>query len=309
MRKFIKKTMLLCTFTTIFLLFFFCKSNCEPYRSILAKAGNAEEYDRGSAMEILPYIDQARAKDSEYTKLIIGDSVCHQIFNSFQKYNDVYNTLGSNQAITMAGQYLLMKEFVENHPRTTNITLVARSLNSGIGLEGYTYQYLIIPFTEAGMLGEMTMETLSDLEEIYGGFWLKPAVVSFIDYSPIVKKIYLNSLSTNDCDGQQFSFDYLVLMLDICEQNDIEFHLLHAPMPESAREAVEQQFANIYEKCTDKRLLPYMEQFYESVTYYPDEYFSDGIHFGTEYNNEEDLKTYINGLVNKDSSLTDFKVD
>lgn len=308
MKKFIKKMVALCAIVVVFLIVLFVKSNSEPYRSILARITNAEEYDRESAEEILPYIDQAKTGESKYTKLIIGDSVCHQIFNSFQKYNDVYNTLGSNQAITMAGQYLLAKEFIVSHSEVTDIILILRNLNSGINLEGYTYQYFVIPFTEADLMNEIITRTKIDLEEIYGSFWMKPEVVSFVDYSPIAKKIYLNSLSVNNYDGMQLSFDYLSLIIDMCEQRDISFHLLHAPMPETTKTVMEEQFERVYAACTDEKLRPYIEQFYETVTYYPDEYFSDGIHFGIEYSDGENLKTYIMGLMDKNSDLADFKM-
>lgn len=282
----------------------------EPFRSILMTMTNASEYGREPTEEIMPYIDEA-GRSSEYTKLITGDSVCHQLFNPFQKYNHVYCAIGSNQAITMVGQYLLIREFLENHEQTTDVNLVLSSL-VGSGLNGgvLAYQYLVIPFSKEGLLENITEYTKVDLENKFGKLFMNPEVIQFIDDSPLAKKLFFNSFYYNkNHDDTTMSFQYLGLIIDLCEEKGVKMHLVHAPMRESAFEYMKIQREEDLRACLNQRMREYVEEYYESIVYYPDEYFMDGSHFDVEYAEYyEQLAGYIRDIMEKEESISDFSL-
>lgn len=281
----------------------------EPFRSILMTITNASEYGREASEEIMPFIEEVRCP-SEYTKLITGDSVCRQLFNPFQKYNRVYCIVGSNQAITMVGQYLLISEFLENHEQTTDVNLILCSL-TGTGLDHgvYAYQYLVTPFSEAGLLENITEYTKEDLDDKFGKLFMKPEVIQFIDDSPLAKKLFLNSFSNKNHDDVTMSFQYLGLIIDLCEEKGVEMHLVHSPMRESAFEDMKIQREKDLAACLNEQMREYVEEYYQSIVFYPDEYFADGIHFGQEYKNEDQLAEYIRAIMEKEEAIADFSLE
>ena len=306
MKKYCVKLLIFVVVTGLLFGTFFLISGHEPYRSVLMYITNSEQYGNEPSQEIIPYIEQVE-KASDYTKLIVGDSVCHQLFNPFQKYNKVYCTVGSNQAITMIGQYLLIKQFLENHSGVSDVYLILNSM-TGSGLDNgmLAYQYLVIPFSETGLLQDATDDTKRDLENKYGKFFMRPEVIRFIDNSPMAKKIYLNTFRNENYDDMIMSVQYFDMIMKLCDQYGVQIHLLHSPMCESSREMMIQQKEKDIEACVSDVMREKIEEYYESIVYYPDEYFSDGIHFGEDYREEYQLAQYIKDMMQKDKALYDF---
>lgn len=284
----------------------FLLSAKEPFRTILMYATNSEEYDNEPSEEIIPYIREVQ-ENSDYTKLIVGDSVCRQLFNPFQKYNEVYCTVGSNQAITMIGHYLLIREFLESHPQTTDVYLVLNSM-TGTGLDHgeLAYQYLVTPFSETGLLQNVSEQTKEDLIYKYGEFFTKPEVIQFIDHSPVAKKLFLNSYTNVDYDNVTMSFEYFDMIMKLCKERGVKLHLLHSPMQESSREMMQQERERNLAACTSDSMRQYIESYYDSIVYYPDSFFSDGVHFGPDYREEFQLAGYVRTMMEKEQTLSDF---
>jgi len=308
MKRFIKKVGIIAVLLLIIGTGIILSSASAQYRNFWSVITNSDAYDDSPTKEIVPYILKAQQKNNEYTKLIIGDSVCHQIFNGFQNENEEYATIGSNQAITIVGQYLLAHEFVQNHSDTTDVYLIVTSLTgSGFSNAGYCYQYFVIPFSKENVIGTIDPITKEGLSNIFGVFYTNRYFIELIDHSNFCRKLYLNSLSNNGYADVAQSYLYLKKLADLCNENGIEFHLLHAPMEESTKSAVEDEMNKEIEACQDRELLPYLKAYYNSVTYYPDSFFKDGIHFKDEYSSKEQLIYYIHNM-QKNSQLQGFCV-
>ena len=306
MKRFVFKEIFLIIIVGTLAVAAFMLSGWEPFRTILMYATNSKEYGRGPTEEIVPYIREVQ-KDSDYTKLIVGDSVCRQLFNPFQKYNKVYCTVGSNRAITMIGQYLLIREFLENHQETTDVYLVLSSMtDSGLDDGELAYQYFVIPFSETGLLQNISEQTKENLKYKYGEFFIRQEVIQFIDYSPVAKKLFLNTFDNDDCDDITISFEYFDMIMKLCEDNTVNLHLLHCPMKESSLEMMMQQKENDLKACINDSMRCYIEAYYDSIVYYPDSYFSDGIHFGPDYREEHQLTKYLRDMMEKERTLSDF---
>lgn len=279
------------------------------YNTAFASVTDSQGYTRASADEIIPYIKKA-ASSGTYSELIIGDSVCHQMFNRFQDKNSRFAAIGSNDAITMAGQYLLARQYVEAHPGTTDIYLILRSY-SGNGFTNltWTYGYLVIPFTETGLIGNLDQNTIKDLNDIFGAFFMKKEVVTDIDCSPMLKKLFINHLKTNKYDNTALSSQYLSKIIKMCDDKKVKLHFIHAPVEESDRQQLEDEKKLVLGEEKDPELRKYIDKYYDSVTYYPDDYFRDGVHFDDEHGTDKMIAGYIDKIKKIDKGLEDFKTE
>ena len=266
----------------------------EPGRSFIARITDSEDYISGNvgSDEIKPYIEQVRTEDNT-TKLIIGDSVCRQMFRKLQEYNNDICIVGSNGAITMAGQYILAEQYLEHHPATTDIFLVVlpESLYRTFDTK-YGYQYTVMPFVETDTLKLLDENTVEAMQSVYGNFFMQPTVVNLIDKSAINRKIYLNELQDRSKGynaGLELADQYLCRIYELCKERGVQFHLYSCPVSESKRESVENKM-NQYEQSKLYQIFP---DFLKDVYYFPDEQFGDGTHFSGDYNTQESLNEKI----------------
>lgn len=282
----------------------------ESYRNFFSTITNSVKYNNEPTKEIKPYLDIAGNKGDTYSKLIIGDSVCHQMMNPFQKYNGTYAILGNNAAITMVGQYLLAEKFVENHPGTTDVYLILRSFpGGGFSMTGWTYQYLVIPFVLDGRIGEVDKNTIEKLKEIYGDVYLEHTVIEKLDQSAPLKKIYLNSLEDIYCDDVAIGIQYLEKLELLCEERNITLHLLHAPVSDNIQEDISTEKKKVFSYDCSESVRCLLQKFYGSITYYPATEFRDGIHFTKEKSSMENLRGYVYDLQDSYEELLDFNVE
>jgi len=166
----------------------------ETYGEPIRKYTMSEVYDRGAAIEMEPVIDLTLTNHEQAHKLLIGDSVCGQMFTGFADRNPEYTFAIGNQAATYVGQFLLAKNYIENNPQTTDVYLITSLLpGNGYSLNSLAYNYQIIPFTEAGLMDDIDSETMERIEGLYGSIWLNPTLVGLVDRYPLLKKMYFST--------------------------------------------------------------------------------------------------------------------
>lgn len=278
------------------------------------KITNSSSYSRervnGGPVEIIPSIQLAQ-EQNEYTKVVLGDSVCNRVFNELRDVNDEYLLLGTNQGIGMTGQYLLAEQFLENHDNVTDIyvIMVWHSLDYDFGLK-YGYQYAVMPFVETNLFDRLDVDTVLAAEETYGKLFLNKKIVNMIDYSEMNRKIYLNLLyeySHEPVSESEYLSDIVMrnlLRLDqLCKEHDVALHVLPGPMPdtEENRTAVEEQQKEASKYEAGKLL----DLYYESISFYPAEGFPDGVHPGGDWGTRESLNGMIKDLQNKSGLMKD----
>lgn len=299
MAKLVKKSLLLGSILLVVLLAFFVVSAKEPYRSTIAFWTMSGEYPAGKGA-VEAYIDSVQ-EENAYTKLIIGDSVCNQLFNDLQEYNDEYCIVGNNRGLTMAGEYLLFDEFLKSHEVVTDVYVIVGldALMSEIDIT-YGYQYVVVPFSRIGALANLEDETLEQMSDTFGAWALQPMVAEVIGDSSVGRKLYLNHLKqqaaekkeTEDAvtDSAEYTLSdtaitYLEKMYQVCQEHGISLHLLPTPLSDNGyrhkqAQSLEEEFKRI---GFDK----YFPEFFSMIPYYPEEMFSDGVHFGGEYDSQE----------------------
>ena len=265
----------------------------EPFRSVIAAVTGSEAYASklDASGEVIAYIEKAQTKD-ESSKLIVGDSVCNSLFGELQELNPDYKILCCNKGITMAGQYILTKEYLDCHENVTDVYLIviSNSLITGFDTE-FGYQYAVIPFVRTGTIGDLEERTVREMKSLYFAPFLKEAVIEYVEASPLIKKLYLNAEKELRPTVLQLSFpdvtvEYIQKMYELCKERNVKMHFMAPPLAETdERRKVEAVLREEYEKSPLYELFP---NYYDSYVYYPAELFPDGIHPNVDrkYKNE-----------------------
>ncbi len=254
-----------------------------PFSEIFAKLTGSTDYSASASEEIGGHIANVQAADGA-AALILGDSVCWQVFDPFSLCNTAYRIDGSNRAVTIAGQYLLAKAFLDAHPGATDVYLIVTPESFSAGFDaGYGYQYAAAPFAAAGLLGGLDETTRAELNAAYGAPFLTGRFARWADASPLVKKLYLNALELVPRQEETgpltpMAARNLQNLAALCQERGAAFHLLCAPLADtedrrSTMAALEAAFREqgLYDS--------YSAYFTETPWYDPGLFGEDGIHF------------------------------
>lgn len=256
---------------------------------LFAALTDSEDYldEDAAAAEIVPIIQKAQEEDGT-TIAILGDSVCRQMVGDLFVEDTAYSLLPSNGAITLAGQYILTKEYLDHHPDATDIYLfmLPESLERTFD-NRWGYQYSVIPFVLTDTLQDLDQETLSIMADTYGSLFLTRDMVESIVRSPINKKVYLNALVQHEAYYEpsryfELADKYIYMIYDLCKENNVTFHL--APCPVSrARTGSMEQLRGAFYSSEFRRLFP---GFFRDMIYVDTEETPDSTHFAGAYANQ-----------------------
>lgn len=295
------------------ILLFLLISASEKFRMPITELTQSKEYvyENFGANEIIPYIERVQEKNS-YTKLIIGDSVCNQIFERYYGEDDEYCICGTNQAVTIAGQYILAEEFVKSHENITDIYLIVimDSLTSGYNAQ-FGYQYAVMPFVETDTIDALDEDTQKEIAGMYGRIFCKKEVVEIIHKSPLCMKLYLNALAQKDQTfprKQQgiisdLTYQYLAKLKELCDKEGIRFHLIPGPHADSDDQHI--RVEQVRREAEEKGDLHGIGEYLDQITFYPEGIFRDRVHFDEdklEDNFFDDLSRSLLTGTNTDSN-------
>lgn len=292
MKKLFEKGFFFVLIIFVFCVCFVFLSTRGSSREIIARLTDSEEFMEGSGM--LPYFERVRAEDGT-TKLVIGESICDQMFTRLQEYNPDVSFQASNAAFLITGQYLLTEEYLKSHPDTTDVFLVmhpsplTRSFDTEWG-----YRYGVMTYVAADVLDRLDENTIDAMAGVYGSFFMKKEAVRFLEDSPLAQKIYLSYLYNNRENYVQstpfeISDQYVKKMYDLCGEYGAELHLYSSPVSEYFRGIVEELELS-YGETWMSSVYP---DYFNDIMYYPNEWSRDMSHFGGEYATPEGLNRII----------------
>lgn len=291
-RKFIKKGIIFGFCTIIIIFSFFWISAQTGYNMYIAEITDSEIWGSlNNGLDIIEKIEKSR-EYNDYNCLILGDSVCNQIYGSLQEKNADYLILASNRALTMAGQFILVQNFIETHPEVKEIDLIIipESLTATFDTV-YGYQYTAIPFVLTEEISELNTETIGLMNETYGSFFMQPYIVQTISNSPMLRKVYINTLyrlnpiESSGAGLSQISVEYLRQIDELCSENDIDFNIISGPIADTSEHRI--MLENLEEEIRREGLEELFSDYFCNIIFFPEEYFVDGIHFCDEYDNSE----------------------
>jgi hypothetical protein len=290
MKKLIIKISILCLAVLGFLIIIEALSCNDDTKEAMARLTNSEDYlEQGSgAASILPIIGSAGMEDGKRV-LVLGDSIAGQMFSGLaEDYPDV-RIACANAAINISGQYMLASVFLDSHPEATDIWLYAHplTLTRGYDLE-LGYGYAVMPFAIDGSLGYLDDRTLDEMRSVYGRLSMNPDVASFIDASPLNRKLFLSYIRMhNEPYVQENDYEIasrcIIRLKELCESRGVTFHFYSSPSTEYYRDKIEETRSD-YELSDMYALYP---DYLDSIYYFPNEWSGDMTHFSTEYANRE----------------------
>ena len=292
MKKFFGKGILFVWIICFLCAVFVFMSMREPYRTVIARWTGSEEFMGDS--EILPYFEQVRTVDRT-TQLVIGDSICRQMFSGLSEYNPQMSIQATNAAFMITGQYLLAEEYLKMHPEATDIFLVMHPLAITRTFDTeWSYRYAVMTYVETDTIGYLDGNTLDDMASVYGRFFMKKEVVNVIENSPMMRKLYLSYININREEYVQSSpFEiadqYVKKLYDLCEENGVTLHIYASPVSETFRERTK-ELEKEYGTTWMSNRYP---DFFHDILYYPDEWSEDTSHFSGEHAERDELDRII----------------
>ena len=203
--------------------------------------------------------------------MLLGDSVGKQMFDSSEE-NDTINSLTSNQAISVAGQYILLDNYIKagNQIDTAYLFFTPFSFVNNLD-QIFTYNYFVKPFYRdqyMHLILPVAQRQISKIPFISVSHW---PVVLTSNWSPEYKPR----------DKQQFnllspvSVVYLHKMSALAKQHHFKLILIAAPVSTKKKKDVETLNR---QEITDNSLQNEFKGFFESTVWLDESNFKDGTH-------------------------------
>lgn len=292
MKKFLAKGFLFVLIICFLCSAFVSLSMREPYRAVIAEWTASEEFMSDSG--ILPYFEKVRETD-QTSQLVIGDSICRQMFVELGEANPQMSIQASNAALMITGQYLLAEEYLKSHPEATDVFLVMHpmAITRTFDTE-WSYRYAVMSYVETDTIGYLDKNTLDDMAGVYGRFFMRKEAVRVIEDSPVMRKLYLSYININRSDYVQSSpFEiadqYVRKLYDLCEEHGAKLHVYPSPVAEVFRgrsEELEKEYGATW-------MSTQYPDYFRDILYYPDEWSEDTSHFSGEHAEREELDKII----------------
>ena len=197
--------------------------------------------------------------------------------------------LATNQAVTTVGNFMLLERFIENNPQLEDVYYVARpdSIMGNVNFI-YTYSYFVTPLYNESMRQYLEPETREEIETIFGRFCARREFPKwlFAKY-PKLLDVYQNGCRSTlefrrwigGAEEMDMAALYLGKMKAVCDEKNINFHLLSAPLPESYQYSFE-EMKNRLDFEGEEILL---DEFVDSIIYVKEEELVDGVHMSDSF--------------------------
>ncbi len=292
MKKLIVKGSIFVVLVVILCGVFLLMSAKEPMRTYIAQWTDSADYMDENQM--LPAYEQAAQEDGK-TILLIGDSICQQLFTGLEEENPRVAILPTNASLMVPGQYLLAERFLEHHPDTTDVFLMLHPLPMIRTFDvEWGYRNAAMTYVETNTLEKLDENTIRIMKSVYGGLFLQPWVVELVEQSPLCRKLSLSYLNANrkpyiQSSSFEISQQYVVKLYELCQEYGANLHLYTAPVSEHYREQMEE----LEEEYKDTRLDELYPNYFQQIKYYSNEWTEDYSHFSPAYATRENFNQII----------------
>ncbi len=216
------------------------------------------------------YVSIKRSKTKHKTKkLLLGDSVAKQLFPD---PNDTINSLACNHAISLAGQYFLLNNYIKTGNKPDTVYLLFSNLSFLNNLHQiYTYHYFLKPFYHAEYDSEFTPTVYEQIHKIpYHQFCREPYILTS-NWAPLFT-------STDSVDYtllSPISIQYLNKIKALAHQEKFKLIILPIPMSIKSKPSVEKINR---QEITDNNFEEEFKHYFQNIVYLDESCFSDEIH-------------------------------
>lgn len=213
--------------------------------------------------------------------LIIGDSVGKQLYDN-DTYNDDIFSLTTNQAISMAGQYILVKNFIERNidqlPKTIILIITPGSFGNNLD-QVFTFQYFLKPFYKKNYIINYNQATLSQIHKVPFYYFSQLPCILNTNWSPEYPKN----------NGQHaykllspISNDYLFKIKELCARYSIVLDIKCPPIKKANTTEIQNYKRALFE-FRKVGLEAQMKIYFNSIVFKPDSLYQDPIHFKKQF--------------------------
>ena len=231
------------------------------------------------AGEVFYVIDKAEYNSGRET-VYIGGSLCNQIWPQNHDSENIAH-LGCNNGIMAAGNYLLLKKYLEHNQQTKEVyyLILPESLCYG----DYSYPYFVIPFLDSDNIKLLEHETREVLYKKFGKFFVTNSHIKYFFLNNIeLMKICLDFIKDKSDKINtshrlsKTSITYLAKIRELCQEHNVKIFILPLPMADTSKNYGWDEYEQDIIKYGFKDLFG---NFVEKIHYYPENWFSDGVHF------------------------------
>ncbi len=225
--------------------------------------------------------------DKKVRKLLLGDSTGHALYPSWSwiKYDSIVS-LTCNQAITFAGHYFLLNDYLATNPDNfpQEIILLVTPESFGNDVDKYAYQYFLKSFPIHEYKPLYTDHLYARIKTI-PFYWT--ANLPFIQTSGYTPRVSVPAY-TERVHLSQLTYEYLLLIDSLTKVNNIPFHIISTPVREDRRQQLE-KVAYDLKTIAFGRLSHLIDPYVKSITYFPADLFFDEVHLNDKDTPEDYL--------------------
>lgn len=222
--------------------------------------------------EIYNAIKKSKQKTT-HKKLLIGDSVANQFFDS--KLNDsTFYSLTCNQAIGVCGHFFLLNNYLNagNRPDEVYMIYHPSSFKNNLN-QRFTYHYFLKPFYKKEYKPLMSNNIINQIRTIPFYQYCQFPLIIGTAWAPTIHP------STEDKSLlSPISAEYLEKIDSLKTQYRFKLYILPPPVAQSQKKEVENYEKELLNNSTYQTIL---RNYLSSIIYLPDTCFIDSIHLTT----------------------------
>ncbi len=210
-------------------------------------------------------------------KLILGDSTGNALYPCDKEY-EWGVSLACNRAITLAGHYFLLKNFMETNPNNLpqEIVILYTPFSFSCDLDQFAYQYFLKSFRRKEYQQYYTNHLLRRVQSIPMYRTVNWPFIQTSGYTPRI------AIPTKEAEASvsELNREYLHKMDSLVRKYDIQLRIVSTPIRDDRKDEVDNFVADV-NNTSDSIVYRYMQKYVESIKFYPSELFSDEVHLST----------------------------
>jgi hypothetical protein len=227
------------------------------------------------------YLSLKKAKAKKKVKLlIIGDSVGKQLYDN-ETYNGAIYSLACNQAISLAGQYILLEKFIENNktslPDEVIMIITAETFTNNLN-QVFTFHYFLKPFYNQEFKPLLTATALTQIRKVPLYYLSQLPLILNTNWSPS----YTAVSDTSYHFISPVSNNYLLKIKALCTANHLPLKLICPPI-KTSRKQLNLDYAKNIREIAKTGLQNEFKDYFQNIRFLPDSLYIDKIHFKKQF--------------------------
>ncbi len=233
------------------------------------------DYKNLHGSEIYHALNKSKKKNDKVKKLLIGDSIAMQAYSCYE-YNGRIYSLACNQAISLVGHYILLKNFLENNSHTSDLEVIMvfrpNSFKNDLN-QIFTFNYFLKPFYFDYNYPHFTEYVFNQIEKIPFYFAVKIPLIRKSRWSP---KYNVQKIKLEEAYLSKISISYLKKIQSLCDTHGISRIRMFCPF--ISDEFSMQNFEQFNLQLHKDGLNSLFEGYYDKTVFLPKKLFRDRIH-------------------------------